>query len=117
MIEWLERIGYGAESSRKVVSSRLGFAIRRLENSLYQHRGKKVYFSNQRRIMQRKEQDGLRLLSVLPKIQWDSNLHCPYGYGNPFTFTFNSAFHLNMIPLVRNAYIVFQIAEVIYNCI
>ena len=34
MVEWLERLGYGAESRRKVVSSRLGFAMRRLENSV-----------------------------------------------------------------------------------
>ena len=33
IIEWL---GYGAGSRRKVVSSRLGFAMRRLENSLCQ---------------------------------------------------------------------------------
>ena len=32
MVEWLERLDYGAESRRKVVSSRLGFAMRRLEN-------------------------------------------------------------------------------------
>ena len=29
--EWLERLGYAAESRRKVVSSRLGFAMRRLK--------------------------------------------------------------------------------------
>ena len=34
MVEWLERLDYGAESRRKVVSSRLGFATRRLENSV-----------------------------------------------------------------------------------
>ena len=33
MVEWLARLAYGAESRRKVVSSRLGFAMRRLENS------------------------------------------------------------------------------------
>ena len=32
MVEWLERLNYGAESRRKVESSRLGFAMRRLEN-------------------------------------------------------------------------------------
>ena len=32
------------------------------------------------RIRQRKERDGLRLSSAVPKIQWDSNRHCPYGY-------------------------------------
>ena len=34
MVEWLERLDYGAESRRKVVSSRLGFAMRRLKNSV-----------------------------------------------------------------------------------
>ena len=34
--ESLERLDYDAESRRKVVSSRLGFAMRRLENSLCQ---------------------------------------------------------------------------------
>ena len=36
MVELLEQLNYGAESSRKVVSSRLGFTMQRLENSLYQ---------------------------------------------------------------------------------
>ena len=27
-----------------------------------------------------KGEDGLRLSSAVPKIQWDSNPHCPYGY-------------------------------------
>ena len=31
------------------------------------------------RIRQRKERDGLRLSSAVPKIQWDSNPHCLYG--------------------------------------
>ena len=34
MDEWLERLNYGAESHRKVVSSRLGFAMRRLRKTL-----------------------------------------------------------------------------------
>ena len=32
------------------------------------------------RIRQRKERDGLRLSSAVPKIQWDSNPNSPYGY-------------------------------------
>ena len=36
VVEWLGRLDYGAESRRRVVSSRLGFAIRRLENSVNQ---------------------------------------------------------------------------------
>ena len=57
-------LGYGAEKRRKVVSSRLGFAIRRLESSLCQPNSK----SNQRRIRQQKEKDGLCLSSAVPKI-------------------------------------------------
>ena len=34
VVEWFERLDYGAESRRKVVSLRLGFAMRRLENSV-----------------------------------------------------------------------------------
>ena len=36
MVEWSERLGYGAESRSKDVSSKLGFAMRRLENCLCQ---------------------------------------------------------------------------------
>ena len=79
MVDWLERLDYGAESRRKVVSSRLGFAIRRLENSLCQPSSQWVPISNLGRIRQRKERDGLRLASAVPKTQWDSNPHCPYG--------------------------------------
>ena len=69
MVEWLERLGYGAESRRKFVSSRLGFAMWRLENSLCQPSSKWVPFSNEGRLRQRKEKDGLRLSSAVPKIQ------------------------------------------------
>ena len=27
-----------------------------------------------------KERDGLRFSSAVPKMQWDSNPHCPYDY-------------------------------------
>ena len=33
-MEWLQGLGYYAESRRKVVSSRLGLTMRRLENSV-----------------------------------------------------------------------------------
>ena len=46
MAEWLERLDYGAESRRKVVSPRLDFAMRRLENSLCRPSSKWVPFSN-----------------------------------------------------------------------
>ena len=34
LVEWSEQLNYGAECRRKVVSSRLGFAMRRPKNSL-----------------------------------------------------------------------------------
>ena len=37
----------------------------------------RVPFSNQRRIRQQKERDGLHLSIAMPKIQYDSNPHCP----------------------------------------
>ena len=40
VVEWLERLGYGEESRRQVVSSRLGSSMRRLQNSLCQPSGK-----------------------------------------------------------------------------
>ena len=70
MVEWLQRLNYSAESSCKVVSSRLGFAIRLLKNSLSQPNSKWVpkAFSNSGKIRQRNERDGLRLSSAVPKI-------------------------------------------------
>ena len=44
VVEWLERLDYDAKSRRKVVSSRLGFAMRRLQNSLCQPSSKRVPF-------------------------------------------------------------------------
>ena len=50
------------------------------KNSLCQPSSKCVPFSNQERIRQGKEKAGLGLSSAVPKIQWDSNSHCPYCY-------------------------------------
>ena len=61
--------------SPKIMSSRLGFAMPTLSTSSIW-----VPFSNQGRIKQRKERDGVRLSSAVPKIQWDSNPDCPNGY-------------------------------------
>ena len=47
-------------------------------------------FSNQGRIRQRKERDGLRLSSVVPKIQWASYPHPPTAVRLSETFTFLS---------------------------
>ena len=72
------------------VSSRLGFAMRRLEHSLCQPSRKWVSFFNKGRIRQRKERDGLRLSSAVHKIQWDSNPTAPMTIRlwETFTFTF-----------------------------
>ena len=59
------------------MSSRLGFAIRLLENFLCQSSSKWVTFSNQGKIRQRKEPDGLRISFAVPMIQWDSNPTAP----------------------------------------
>ena len=71
MVEWLEQLGVGAGSCLTVVSSRLGFAMRRIEHSLCQPSGKWVPFSNWATIRQRKLRDGLRLSLVVPKI-WET---------------------------------------------
>ena len=66
------------------MSERLGFAIRRLENSLCQSSKDMVPLSKQGKIRQRKGRgDRLRLSFAVPKIQWDSTTPlplCPYGY-------------------------------------
>ena len=79
VVEWLERLGYGTGSRRKVMSSRLGFAMRRLENSLCKPSSERVPFSNHGRIRQRKEraQDTVGLYPSL-------SLRL-LGYGKPFS--------------------------------
>ena len=57
--------------------ARLGLAA---TGKLGQPSSKWVPFLNWGRMMQQKERDGLCLSSAVPKIQWDSNPHCPYGY-------------------------------------
>ena len=73
----------------KSESLRLGFAMQGLENALCQPSSKWVPFYDQRRIRQQKERGGPRLSSAVPKTQWDSCPHCPYGYsamGNLYFF-------------------------------
>ena len=69
------------------MSSRLGLAIRRLENSLYQPSSERVPFSNRRRIKQRKERDELRLSFAVPKIQQVTDLHDCLSYRNIFSYS------------------------------
>ena len=90
VVEWLERCGYGAESRRKVVSSRLGFAIRLWENFFCQPSSKWVTFANQGKIRQQKERDGLRLSFAVPMIQRNSNPTAPTAIRlwETFTLTF-----------------------------
>ena len=57
-------LGYRAESRRKVMRERVGFAIRRLETSLCQPSKQSVPFSILERQRQRKDGDGIQLLSA-----------------------------------------------------
>ena len=85
VVDWLEGLGYGAESRRKALVR--GWALPCDDwKTLCQPSSKWVPFSNQGRIRQRKERDGLRLSSPVPKIQQVSNPHSPprlLGYGKP----------------------------------
>ena len=74
VVEWFDTLGSGAKGRRKVVRSRPDFAVRRLENSVNQAVNGYLFPS------QRKENDGLRLSSAVPMIQWASSPHGPYGY-------------------------------------
>ena len=115
IVWWLERLGIGAESHRKVGSSRLGFAIRRLENSLYQSSSKEVHFSNQRRIRQRKKgwvpsfiscaQDtvGLQSLLPLPPVRL-------LGYGKLLPYLFILLMSVSLISLKdHRIYVIWKI--------
>ena len=74
MVKWLQRLGYGAESRSKVVSLRMGFAMgdwKTQEMGTFFELGK----------AKAAEGEGwVRLSSTVPKIQWDSSPHCPYGF-------------------------------------
>ena len=59
---------------QKVAGSDPSWATQGLENSL----STQQYFELE--IRQEKERNGLRLSYSLPKIQWTSNPHCPYGH-------------------------------------
>ena len=69
--------------SLKGCEFKVGFPIRRLENSV-----NPALNSNQIRIRQRKEKDGLCLSFAVPKIQWDSNPTAPMAISLWETFTF-----------------------------
>ena len=79
-MECSERLGYGAGNRRQVVSSRLGFIIRRLENGLCQLSSKIGTFSNQRRIRQQKEGWVGSAFHLLFPIYSETLTTLPYGY-------------------------------------
>ena len=60
------------EHEKSFITSGPGFAIRRPENSLCQLSSKRVPFSNQGRISQRKERDGLLLSPSNPQWLWET---------------------------------------------
>ena len=65
MVEWLERLDYGAENRRKIMSSGLGFDMRQLENSLSVNPVVNVYLFRIR--------EGYRSEKrAVPKKQWGS---------------------------------------------
>ena len=80
--------------------ARLGHAV---TGKLCQPNSKWVPVSNKGRIRQQKERDGLRLSSAVPKIQWDTNPHCPLlllGYGKPLPFLqklFQNYFEISLL--------------------
>ena len=70
----------------EVVGSNTDETSRLMENSFFQSSSKWSLFSNQGRIRQRKERDGLRLSYAVPKIQLAFNPHCPYGQSSSLHF-------------------------------
>ena len=75
MFKWLEQLGYGAESEfearlRHTETGKLSLSTQQKMDTFFELGKDKAG----------KERDGLRLSSAMPKIQWDSNPHCPYGY-------------------------------------
>ena len=89
-VEWLERLGYGADSCRKIARSKRGFAIRRPETLPTQN--KCIPFLNQWNTRQQKERDGLHLsytVGFWPLL--------PLRLRETFIFTFTSYILLSTI--------------------
>ena len=76
MVKWLERFDYDAESRRKVMSLRLGFAMRRLENSLCQLSSSVSFFELGKAKAAKVEGWVPPFISCAQ----DSNPYCLYGY-------------------------------------
>ena len=85
LVEWLERLCCSAKSCWNVVSLRLGFATRRLENTLCQPSSIRVPFSNQGRIRQRRRGMGSALHLLCPIYNGTLNPLPLWllGYGKP----------------------------------
>ena len=106
MVEWLEQLGYDAESRRiaRVRGSAAPCGTGKLSLSTQQKMGT---FFELEKDKAAKERDGFRLSSAVPKIQWDSNPHCPYGYyatGHLYLFTksivLNKGMEINQTRIV-----------------
>ena len=80
MFEWLERLGYGTESCHKACVQGWALPCDDWKTLSVNPAVNGYLFQIKGRIRQQKERDGLRLSSAMPKMQWDSNPHCPYGY-------------------------------------
>ena len=74
MTEWLDTLGYGAESH----TYESGFGSRRMGNSLSTQQPSGT-FSDQGMERQRKDRNGLKLSNAVPKILWATGPHCHYG--------------------------------------
>ena len=89
MDEWLERLDYGAESHRKVVSSRLGFAMRRLRKTLSVNPAVNVYLFRIREGSKRRRM-GSAFHRLCPRYNGTLTPTAPTairnGYGETFTF-------------------------------
>ena len=90
MVEWLERLGYGAKGRRKGVGH-FGRAIRRLENSLCQRNSKCVPETNESRIKQRKDGDWFCLSYVVLRCSSPITPSTPKNIrlGNCYPWPFN----------------------------
>ena len=76
-MEWLEKLGYCAESRGKVVSCNRTWPSDDWKTLCV---NPAVPASYQGKIRLRKERNGLPLAYAVPKIKWDCNPNCPYGY-------------------------------------
>ena len=77
MVEFVEMFGYGAEG--RGFESPIGQSATGKLALFKQRYIGTLCFSNQERVRQRKERDGLRLSFAVSKIQWAFNFYCLYS--------------------------------------